>query len=56
MTLLERIQSELDYQTNYAETRKRILFDDYAIDYYELSESMTDNEIEEFVRDIILDR
>jgi len=53
MTLLERIQSELDYRTNYTDTRKRILFDEYALDYYELTDDMTDEQIVDFVDEII---
>lgn len=55
MTLLERIQDELDYRTNYTDTKKRIVFDEYAIEYYELKDDMTDQEIADFVNEIILD-
>ena len=55
MTLLERIQDELDYRTNYTDTQKRIVFDEYAIEYYELKDDMTDQEIADFVNEIILD-
>lgn len=54
MTLLERIQDELDYRTNYTDTKKRIVFDEYAIEYYELKDDMTDEDITEFVNEIIL--
>ena len=55
MTLLERIQDELDYRTNYSDTKKRILFDEFAIDYYGLTEDMTDQEISDFVNELMLD-
>lgn len=53
MTLLERIQSELDILTYREDTGKRILFDEFAIQFYELEDSMTDAEITEFCRSII---
>lgn len=53
MTLLERIQSELDYLTNYSDTKVRILFDEFAIQFYELEDSMTDAEITEFCKGVI---
>lgn len=55
MTLLERIQAELDYRTDYPYNRKRILFDEYAVEYHELSESMTDEQIVEFVNELMSD-
>ncbi len=55
MTLLERIQEELDYRTNYTDTKQRILFDEYAIEYHGLTEDMTDQEISDFVNALILD-
>jgi len=53
MTLLERIQSELDYLTNYSDTKVRILFDEFAIQFYELEDNMTDAEITEFCKGVI---
>lgn len=53
MTLLERIQSELDILTYREDTGKRILFDEYAIQFYELEDSMTDSDITEFCKAII---
>ncbi len=55
MTLLERVQEELDYRTNYSDTKKRILFDEYAIEYFGLTDDMTDQEISDFVNELILD-
>jgi hypothetical protein len=53
MTLLERIQSELDYLTNYDDTKKRILFDEFAIEFYELQDIMTEDEFTEFCNEIV---